>query len=191
MKKVFDVCENMQSHFTDPRRAVLDGVSMNMFDVFTADEIYSLWKVKNVEWYCGHIYKDLEMSQRNLLENILNTADTIDVKSFRGATLRFGHEVDVLPLAACLGLGNVDLEVSPDSLATLDRTWRNYNYYPMACNVQLIFYRPKGGKSGDILVKALLNEREVTMPGKPVCGPYYRWAELERLYRKKIEEFDR
>ena len=41
--------------------------------------------------------------------------------------------------------------------------WNNYDIFPMGCNVQLIFYKPKKGK-GDILVKALLNENETTLP---------------------------
>jgi hypothetical protein len=59
----------------------------------------------------------------------------------------------------------------------------------MACNVQLVFYRPKKGKQGDILVKALLNEREATLPTKPVEGPYYRWEDLRQYYLDKIERF--
>jgi hypothetical protein len=56
--------------------------------------------------------------------------------------------------------------------------------------VQLVFYRPVKGKPGAILVKALLNEREMTLPATPVSGPYYRWADLREYYKKKIERFE-
>ena len=104
------------------------------------------------------------------------------------ATLRFGHEVCVMPLACLLELGQCGARV--ENLDTLDNVWRNYRIFPMACNVQLIFYRPKKGKEGDILVKALLNEREVSMPGQPVTGPYYRWADVRQYYLGKIRKFE-
>ena len=68
----------------------------------------------------------------------------------------------------------------------LDYSWANYRIFPMASNIQLIFYRPKKGKDGDVLVKALLNEREVALPGNPVTGPYYKWADLKAYYLKKM-----
>ena len=120
-----------------------------------------------------------------MLKNFIETADTIvNNKSFVGATLRFGHEVYVLPMATLMELGDAGIEVS--DLDRLDYSWANYRIFPMASNVQLIFYRPKKGKDGDVLVKALLNEREVTLPGTPVTGPYYKWADLRAYYLKKM-----
>ena len=55
--------------------------------------------------------------------------------------------------------------------------------------MQLIFYRPKRGQ-GDILVKALLNEREVTLPVTPTATPYYyRWDDLRAYWTKKLSDF--
>ena len=59
----------------------------------------------------------------------------------------------------------------------------------MGCNIQLIFYRPKKG-NGDILVKALLNERETTLPVKTDSHPYYKWADLRQYYLDKLARFD-
>lgn len=38
------------------------------------------------------------------------------------------------------------------------------------------------------MVKALLNEREVTLPAadQSLC-PYYRWDDLRAYYKKKLE----
>ncbi len=93
-----------------------------------------------------------------------------------------------MPLACLLELGQCSAQV--ENLDTLDNVWRNYRIFPMACNIQLVFYRPTKGKEGDILVKAMLNEREMTLPGTPVSGPYYRWADLRRYYLDKIQKFE-
>ena len=110
-----------------------------------------------------------------------------DTTTQTGAVLRFGHEVCVMPLACLLELGNCGAKV--DDLEKLDEQWRNYKIFPMACNIQLVFYRPVNGK-GDILVKALLNEREVTLPVKTKQYPYYKWKDLRKYYQDKLEWFE-
>ena len=60
----------------------------------------------------------------------------------------------------------------------------------MGCNIQLIFYRPKKGKDGDILVKALLNEREAKLPIATDQHPYYKWSDLRQYYLDKLAKFD-
>ena len=59
---------------------------------------------------------------------------------------------------------------------------------PTGCNIQLIFYRPKKGKQGDILVKALLNENEVTMPVETDMFPYYKWNDVKAYYQEKLKK---
>ena len=61
----------------------------------------------------------------------------------------------------------------------------------MGCNIQLIFYRPQNGRSGDILVKALLNERETRLPVATTQYPYYKWADLRAYYLKKLADFEK
>ena len=63
----------------------------------------------------------------------------------------------------------------------------------MGSNIQFIFYRPQINKACDpdkILVKALLNEREISLPVTPVTGNYYRWTDLRDYYQKKLDSFD-
>ena len=68
--------------------------------------------------------------------------------------------------------------------------WRDYLMVPMAANIQMIFYRKPGSKeTDDILVKVLLNEREVTLPVGHVDGPYYNWNVLRKYYLDKISPF--
>ena len=184
MRRTFSVCCNMQSHDDGP----------NLWPLFTEDECYDLWRTFNIQWYTDLANCPLTdcmgpVRQLNLLRNIIETADTIvGRKKYHGATLRFGHETVVMPLAGLLELGEMAERV--ENLDTLDRVWANYRTFPMACNVQLVFYRPKKGRDGDILVKALLNEREVSMPVTPVRYPYYRWEDLRTFYEKKLKQYE-
>ena len=183
INSIFNVCSNMQSHDN----------GIDMYRYFTEDECYDIWRTHNIEWYTGYGASPLNdkkapLRVSGLLKNFIETADTIvGNKSFVGATLRFGHEVYVMPMATLMELGNAGVVVS--DLDRLDYQWANYRIFAMASNVQLIFYRPKKGKDGDILVKALLNEREVTLPGTPVTGPYYKWADLREYYLQKMSQY--
>ena len=186
MRDLFEIAANMQSHDTD----------IELFSLFTDEEIYDLWKQNNIGWYLSYGPAPqskgiMPFSQRNLLKNIIETADTV---SQTQATLRFGHEVCVMPLACLLELGNCGVQV--ENLDELDQYWQNYKIFPMGCNVQLIFYRPKKAArsaikgNGDILVKALLNEREVTLPIQTDQYPYYNWQTLRQYYLDKLATFD-
>ncbi len=181
MRQLFYIANNMQSHDTD----------IELLSLFTADELYDLWRIKNVDWYLSYGHAPLTeglmpFSQATLLKDIIQVADTARQTQ---AVLRFGHEVCVMPLACLLELGTCGARVS--DLDRLDEVWRNYDIFPMGCNIQLIFYRPKKGKSGDILVKALLNEREQTLPIPTDSHPYYRWSDLRTYYLNKLDTFTR
>ena len=180
MRSLFEIATNMQSHDTD----------IELFSIFTEEEIYDLWKQNNIAWYIAYGPSPLTkgimpFSQRNLLKNIIETADTVTQTQ---ATLRFGHEVCVMPLACLLELDNCAVQV--ENLDELDQYWQNYKIFPMGCNIQLIFYRPKKGKDGDILVKALLNEREAKLPIATDQHPYYKWSDLRQYYLDKLAKFD-
>lgn len=191
MRRLFEVAVNMQSHDTD----------IELLSLFTDDEVYDQWRIRNVGWYLDYGSwpgADCKMpfSQLNLLKNIIETADTVTQTQ---ATLRFGHEVCVMPLACLLELDNCGMAI--ENLDELDTYWRNYRIFPMGCNVQLIFYRPKVKKGkaanastpttgSDILVKALLNERETYLPIKTDNWPYYNWENLREYYLNKIKAFE-
>lgn len=184
MRHLFEVAINMQSHDNAP----------DLIHLFTTDELYDLWRIQNASWYLRYGPSPLTggimpFSQENLLENIIQTADTCVALGKTQATLRFGHEVCVMPLACLLELDSCGVQVA--DLNQLDQHWRNYRIFPMACNIQLIFYRPKKGQysTGDILVKALLNEREATLPISTTTPPYYRWQDLREYYTQKLRRF--
>ena len=190
MSQLFEIATNMQSHDVD----------IDLYPLFNNDEIYDQWRTRNVRWYVDYgpapqLDGVMPFSQKNLLRNIIETADTV---SQTQAALRFGHEVCVMPLACLLELD--DCAIAVDDLNELDKYWRNYRIYPMACNIQLIFYKPDSTPSTlhsplsaqpDILVKALLNERECRLPIPTNQYPYYNWRLLRQYYLDKLDKFDR
>jgi hypothetical protein len=180
MYNLFEVVTNMQSHDNAP----------DLYALFTDDEIYDQWRIRNIGWYLDYgpatAWGSVQpFSQLNLLKDIIEVADTTRQTA---AVLRFGHEVCVMPLACLLELGHCGY--ATDNMETLDEHWRNYDIFPMACNIQLVFYRPVSGKKGDTLVKALLNEREVTLPIETRQYPYYRWQDLRKYYTEKIAAYE-
>ena len=180
MRQLFEIAANMQSHDTD----------IELYSLFTEDEIYDQWRLTNIGWYLDFAAAPqtrglMPFSQATLLRNIIETADTVTQVQ---ATLRFGHEICVMPLACLLELDNCNAQV--EDLSKLDEQWQNYKIFPMACNIQLVFYRPKKGKTGDILVKALLNERETRLPIQTDQWPYYRWQDLRQYYLDKLSKYE-
>ena len=181
MRHLFEVAINMQSHDDAP----------DLLHLFNQDEIYDMWRIQNAGWYQNYGPSPLTggvmpFSQANLLQNIIQTADTCLALGKTQATLRFGHEVCVMPLACLMELDSCGVQV--EKLEDLDKHWRNYRIFPMGCNIQLIFYRPQKG-SGDILVKALLNEREASLPVATDNFPYYRWRDIREYWSQKLRQF--
>ncbi|NLV52975.1 MAG: histidine-type phosphatase [Bacteroidales bacterium] len=186
MRQVFSVTTNMQSH----------GCGEDMWNLFTKEEAYDLWKIVNIDWYLGYANAPqtgglMQYNQTELLRNMIQTTDTVLAsKTYsNGAALRFGHEVCVLPLACLMELDSCGRAV--EDLDRLEDYWVNFRIYPMACNIQLVFYHSKKKKANaPILVKALLNEKEATLPVKTDQYPYYKWDDLRAYYMQKMEAFD-
>ncbi|MBB3186737.1 histidine-type phosphatase [Microbacter margulisiae] len=182
MKELFNLAANMQSHKYQ--------TNMDLYHIFTKQECYDLWQVDNFRWYIDFGPSPLTEGkmpyvEANLLNNILNTADTCILKKGNGATLRFGHDVCIVPLESLMELGNCAKEISnPDQLAN---EWRTYKVVAMGSNIQLVFFRKQGSK--DVLVKALLNEHEMSLPVKSDLAPYYHWKDVEAYYRHKLANF--
>ena len=180
MSYLFELAVILQNNDTD----------LELYSLFTKEECYDLWRIGNVEWYIDYgpsplTKGEMPYVEANLLENILNTADTCVVKKENSATLRFGHETCVLPLACLLELG--DCAYQTTDMNRLDEVWRNYRIFPKACNIQFVFYRKKA--SDDILVKVLLNEQEMKLPVESNLAPYYHWKDVETYYRNKLAAF--
>ena len=184
MRDVFDVAGSLQGHdaFSD----------INLYNYFSNSEIFELWRLKNIYWYIHWANAPqngnrMPFIERALLRDMIEKADEAVATGERGASLRFGHETCVLPLACLMEIDNVNY--SCDDLEDLHHHWQDFNIIPKACNIQMVFYRPigsTGNRPDDILVKVLFNEHEAILPFTPVNGPYYRWTDLKQYYEKKL-----
>ena len=177
---LFDVVSNMQSHHA------FDGIDLYS-GVFTLDDATDFWTYNNARWYIYSGNTPLTnhtgaKAHRNLLRNFVEEADKAIIGGTNSATLRFGHESVVLPTACLMGLNGMDYETT--DLETLVDHWRSYEVFPMAANIQMIFYRKAG--SDDVLVKVLLNEHEATLPIATDCAPYYHWLDVREHFMKRM-----
>ena len=180
MIDLFDVVGNMQSHHQWEKT--------DLYDLYSLDEATNVWRYNNLRWYIWSGETPLtqcrvDFMESNLLRSFIEDADQAILEGRNQASLRFGHESVVLPLVCLMGINGADYQTT--DLATLDQHWQSYRIFPMACNLQMIFYKPDEGK-GDILVKVLLNEHEATLPIKTDMAPYYHWNDVRDYYMDKL-----
>lgn len=162
--------------------------------IYTPEEQYNAWNRANVYWFietCNSKLTDniAPYSQRKLLRNMIESADTAAVSAAPSANLRFGHDGMVMPLTMLMELNDYGREIN--SVEELEQAgWRINDIIPMAGNVQMIFYRPAGSVNpDDVLVKVLLNENEAKLPVETVTGPYYPWKAVREYYLNKLTAF--
>ena len=165
---------------------------VTLYDLFTDDEIYTNWQKENVYWFLSYGQTTLNggqlpFIQRNLLRRMIAEADSCLRLPHPSASLRYGHETIVLPLTCLLGINGYDQNIS--DLEQLEKKgWANYRIFPMASNIQIVFYRDSPADA-DILLKVLLNENEATLPLKTDCAPYYHWTDFRDYYTKKLDSY--
>ena len=186
VEKIFELATNIQS--TELRH------KFNMYDIFNEDEIYDLWVGGNAWWYVSYGNSPLSggnqgFTQRNLVRKIISEADSCLAFPHPGATLRYGHDTMVMPLVCLLNLNGYGRQMPLDDL---DKNgWLNYRIFPMACNVQFIFYH-KNDQDKDVIFKVLLNEDEAQLPDlTPVQGCYYKWIDFKEFFLKKINDYEK
>ena len=180
MIDLFDVVGNMQSHHK--------WENTDLYDLYSLDDAYNVWRYNNLRWYVYSGETPLtqcraDFMEANLLLNFIEDADHAIARGGNSASLRFGHESVVLPLVCLMGLDGADYKT--DNLDHLDDHWASYRIFPMACNVQMIFYR-NDNNPDDILVKVLLNEHEAKLPVSTDRAPYYRWKDVRDYYMDKL-----
>lgn len=172
--KMFEIAGSIQGMEDDNDLIIFDRL-------FSKEEKIKRWKAQNAWWYSilgtcpltGNIGVN---TAKPILGNILEEAEKAiaDAENDVGgktpantvATLRFGHDTGLMPLASLMQLSVANAKVS--DLGKLHEQWTDFRIIPMAGNLQMVFYRkpgnPKGNANSDILVKFLYNEREVTAP---------------------------
>ena len=163
----------------------------NLIGLFNTNDLYRMWQVDNAYWYLQHGACKLNggnqpYTQRHLLKKMIADADSCIKLPDPGAQLRFGHETVLLPLVCLIGVNGFDF--STDNLDELEgHGWWCSSVFPMASNLQFIFYR-SNPKDKDVLVKVLLNEVEATLPISTDCAPYYHWSDFRQYCLQKLEK---
>lgn len=118
-----------------------------------------------------------------LLLDIIETTDNAITNQNIDANFRFAHAETVSPLATLLELdGTTQIT---DAIDDYPKYWQAEKIIPMGANIQFIFYKSQQ-PTQPILVKVLLNEREVHLPIKTNHYPYYEWQAVKQFYTQKL-----
>lgn len=163
---------------------------VSFYDIFEPQELFDLWQRINYRFYVGNAnHADgkgiVVANAKSLLQNILDSADEAIRQGGIAATLRFGHDGNVIPLVALMQIENCNVAVSDP--AEVYKVWSDFKVVPMAANVQIVFFRKAKGSADDILVKIMHNEHEVHIPVTTDMFPYYKWSDVESYYRELLK----
>ena len=185
-------------------------IEFNFDDLWTDEELAARWHAQNAWWYSvlGNNpfgKKEGLENARPLLKNFLDVADKViaadTAKADKtakpakkvSATLRFGHDTVIFPLAALLQMenGTQNTSIETADMENLHKVWRDYEISPMAANTQFVFYK-SAKKGSPILVKVMQNEIEQKLPvtcdsatvKNCPAAPYYRWEDFRVFYNK-------
>ena len=168
--------------------------STQLIDLFTHEEIHNFWQMENAWWYIQHGPSLLNggkqpYTQRGLLRHIIQEADSCFRLPRPGVQLRFGHETVLLPLACLLGINGFDFKTQ--RLEELETNgWWACLVFPMASNIQFIFYR-QNPHDEDVVFKVLLNENEATLPIATDMWPYYHWRDFRKHYLSLLDRYEK
>lgn len=167
--------------------ACLDEI-VNPLRFFTCGELLQLMKACNLRFagsYGGYPEYAREQSRmdknRKYLRDIIAKADAAIEGNGYCADFVFAHDGNIGPLNRLVGI----YEDLPDvNLGELWRYWPSWENICMATNLQIVFYR---NRTGNVLVKILRNEREMTLPElEPEYKNFYSWKKVRRYWLQRI-----
>lgn len=153
-----------------------------LWDVFTEEEILSMAQVESYKYYAQKGPEPVTqgrgsgLAARTLKHILTQAKNDIDLGR-TGIDLSFGHDGTLLGMMANLGSGTWGKSTSRPEEAI--RYWQNWNI-PMGTNLQLVFYR--SAANPEILVRMMLNEKDLPLPLTPVQGNYYKWNDVLQHY---------
>ena len=158
-------------------------VRIDVKDFFTVEEFATLWETDNYERF--REYHAYRTPCSSIVDDMVEKATQRLAAGSRGADLRYGHDHVVMALELIMDLDGFDrAPAHQDDLVYWFQTFRS----PMAANIQFIFFNPKKGKSGDTLVKVLLNGEEAHL-GDLEGFPYYRWDDVKAYLKARTDQF--
>lgn len=163
---------------------------LDFYEFFTPEELFDVWQCFNYRFYAadGNYEPSDELIINNakpLLRNIIDSADEAIAGKGDAATLRFGHDGNLIPLAALMHIEDCDIKESdPEKFYQAFSDWK---IAPMAGNIQLIFFRNQKNPE-DVLVKIMHNEREKHISVATDIFPFYRWKDVKAYYEKILND---
>ena len=164
---------------------------VSFMDLFEPQELFDLYQSFNYRFYVGDSnypgsHGMLLDNAKPLLRNVVESADAVIASGKTGATLRFGHDGNLIPFTGLLGLK--DCYNSVENPTEFYKYFVSYKISPMAGNVQIIFFRNKKNHD-DIIVKFMLNEREISIPQLETdMFPFYRWSSVRNYFETILAE---
>lgn len=156
--------------------------------LFTDDDLdtFEYLKDLSIYWARSHGHPFGKHLAAQLLQEIFVTFDGLVSDMAEGepevAHFLFGHAETLIPLVSLVGLHDDKVDWRHDSPKEdwLNRSFKSSDICPFAGNFGLLLYRC----NGEFFIRALLNEREVVIPG---CGdvlcPY---SELKTLLSDQL-----
>ena len=152
-------------------------------DVFTHEQLFGLWEARN---YSGYLRMGRSpvtggkgcMSCAAVLRNMIECADRDLASGDVQLSLRFSHDIAVLPLVSYMKVDNFGAVVNDPGDV---KNWWRCDFMPMAANFQMIFYRSK--HDPEILVKVLFNGHEASLPIPQVAPSFYSWTAIKDYYK--------
>lgn len=121
-----------------------------------------------------------------LLDFIVSTDEFFASNNLK-ANLRFAHAETIAPFAALLNIKGACESVASSDILHYRKVWKCEEVVPLSANIQWIIY--KNNATNELLVKFMLNEKEVEISGLNNCGRafYYRWQDVKEFYLHKLE----
>ncbi len=158
---------------------------VDLSGLVTPQEYALLWECDNYERF--REYKPYRTPCSSIVEDMMAKADAALASGRRGADLRFGHDHVAMALFMIMDIDGFDtVPEDPDDLVYYFQTFRS----PKATNIQMVFFAPKKGRKGEVLVKLLLNGEEARFGTlEPFDGPYYRWADVRDYLSQRVSLF--
>ena len=183
-RKAYDVFFHLYM-FVAGMNSLPQEVRIDVQDFFTREEFATLWETDNYERF--REYHAYRTPCSSIVDDMVDRASEMLAEGRRGAHLRFGHDHVVMALEMIMDLDGFDqAPAKADDLVYWFQTFRS----PMAANMQLVFFTPKKGRKGDVLVKILLNGEEARFGKLPAySGPYYKWEDVKAYLKGRVKLF--
>ncbi|MBR6655810.1 MAG: hypothetical protein IKL20_04320 [Alistipes sp.] len=163
-------------------------------EIFTPAERHAIYKYENYRLFCVYAGTSLKDSNRYfatmylLVDDFVKYADlAIAGKNNASADLRFGHDYYLLGLLATANFNEIRMDCDYSDVDKLAEIWRSHQFISMASNIQFVFYRHK--KSGDVLMRILHNENDVTLPIASETAPFYKWEDVRKYLNDRAASF--